>query len=361
MARVFTITAADNVVSLNKEGRGEITFTVSNVSSRPIRGRVKLVALESARPEWLTVAGEAERDFSPGATDQVTVKISVPPNTPAAKCSFRLDAENIANKDEEYEEGPSVAFKVEEQKKEANGFPMWIIPVIVGVLVVIGVVVYLLIPKDVEVPPVTGIPIVEARELLADASLVAAETEEQADGVEAGQVLRQDPEPGARIARGGEVALVVAAAPPGKVQVPNVVSLPLDRAKQAVEEKGLRVADGGLKATLDFDPGKVSDQDPDAFEPVDPGSTVTLFVAGKSVKVPDVKGWDLQPAILEMGKKKLFVVRVTGTKPEEKVVSTTPRGNEIVLEASDVTIHMPGRFDFVVPASKWKGLVQVQR
>lgn len=360
MARVFTITAADNSVSLKKDGSGEITFTVSNVTARPIRGRVKLVALESAKPEWLSIAGESERDFSPGATHQVTVKIAVPSNTPPAMCSFRVDAENIANKDEEYDEGPSVAFKVEEQKKEAKAFPLWIIPVIVGVLVIIGVVVYLIIPKSVEVPSVTGVPVTEARDRLADAGLVATESEEAAKDVEAGQVIRQDPEPGAKIARGSEVALFVAAAPPGKVQVPNVVSLPLDRAKQEVEAKGLHVADGGEKATLDFEPGKVSDQDPDAFEPVDPGSTVTLFVAGKSVRVPDVKGLKLNPAYQQMNIRKLFVVNVTGTKLEETVVSTTPAANTVVLETSNVTIHMPGNFGILIPASKWKALVMKQ-
>ena len=52
-------------------------------------------ALASTKKEWLLVAGESERDFAPGATQQFTVtfdasSLSPTAGSPAAKYPFRL-------------------------------------------------------------------------------------------------------------------------------------------------------------------------------------------------------------------------------------------------------------------------------
>jgi len=113
MARVFDVTAASDSVRLDASGSGETSFTVSNVSGRPLRGRVKLMPQDPASKTWLTVVGESERDFPAGGTQQFAVKVKVPPGTPAGKRTFRLDALSVQNPDEDYTQGPSAAISVD--------------------------------------------------------------------------------------------------------------------------------------------------------------------------------------------------------------------------------------------------------
>ena len=73
MNRIFAITTASDRVSVAGDGRGEITFTVTNSSTRPLRGQLRVRPLGSTQGEWLNIVGETERAFSPNATQQVVV------------------------------------------------------------------------------------------------------------------------------------------------------------------------------------------------------------------------------------------------------------------------------------------------
>jgi hypothetical protein len=60
MNRIFAITAASDRVPTGGDGRGEITFTVTNSSARPLRGQLRVRPLGSTKGEWLSVAGETD-------------------------------------------------------------------------------------------------------------------------------------------------------------------------------------------------------------------------------------------------------------------------------------------------------------
>src|SRR5687768_11514697 len=107
MNRVFAITAASDRVSMGGNGSGEITFTVTNSSARPLRGQLRVRPLGSTRGEWLSITGETERAFSPNATQQILVKVATPPGVPAGKYQFRLDAISVINPDDDFTEGPT--------------------------------------------------------------------------------------------------------------------------------------------------------------------------------------------------------------------------------------------------------------
>jgi len=64
--RIFAITAARETVTLDNEGRAEVSFTVSNTGPKPIAGRAKLVPLGSAKAAWLSLDGEQERNVATG-------------------------------------------------------------------------------------------------------------------------------------------------------------------------------------------------------------------------------------------------------------------------------------------------------
>jgi hypothetical protein len=143
MNRIFAITAASDRVPTGGDGRGEITFTVTNSSARNLRGQFRVRPLGSTREEWLNVAGEAERGFTPFATQQVVVKVATPLGAPAGKYQFRLDAVSAANPDD-FTEGPTVDLEVEATEAPKKAFPWWIVAAAAGAMILIGAAAWLL-------------------------------------------------------------------------------------------------------------------------------------------------------------------------------------------------------------------------
>lgn len=103
----FTITTPAAAVALDQNRAGEASFTVTNVSGRPIRARLRVVSLEGAPSSWFSVVGDAERDLAAGAAQQFTVRIDPALGAPAGAYSFRADAVGIDHPDDDYAEGPS--------------------------------------------------------------------------------------------------------------------------------------------------------------------------------------------------------------------------------------------------------------
>jgi len=146
----FTVTAAGQRVNLGISGTAQASFTVTNTSAQTLKGRLLTKPGDSASPEWFSVAGESVRDFTPNAAEQVVVQLSVPQTAPPGAYSFRLDAVSAVDPDEDYTEGPSVAFDVEAQpvpKKKFPWVPWWVLAIIGGVVlaIIIGVVIWLLV------------------------------------------------------------------------------------------------------------------------------------------------------------------------------------------------------------------------
>lgn len=146
----FTVTAAGQRVNLDGVGAAQAPFTVTNTGTQTLRGRLLVRPSEPAKPEWFSVAGESTRDFAPNASEQVVVQLNVPPGTTPGSYSFRLDAVSEVDPDEDFTEGPSVAFEVAPPPQPKKKFPWWIVAVAGGVvlLIIIGVVVFLLVRDD---------------------------------------------------------------------------------------------------------------------------------------------------------------------------------------------------------------------
>src|SRR5215468_517882 len=139
MSRIFAITTASDRVTVGGDGCGEITFTVTNSSTRPLRGQLRVRPLGSTQGEWLNVAGEAERAFSPNATQQVVVKVATPPGAPAGKYQFRLDAFSVINPDDDFTEGPTIDLEVKATEAPKKAFPWLLIAAAAGaVILVVG-------------------------------------------------------------------------------------------------------------------------------------------------------------------------------------------------------------------------------
>ena len=146
----FSVTAAGQKVNLGISGAAQASFTVTNTSTQTLKGRMLTKPSESASPDWFSVVGETVRDFAPDAAERVVVQLQVPPTAPAGSYSFRLDAVSAVDPDEDFTEGPTVAFDVEAQPPPPKKFPWvpwWVIAVAGGVLllIIIAVVVFLVV------------------------------------------------------------------------------------------------------------------------------------------------------------------------------------------------------------------------
>jgi TIR domain len=123
----FAITAAGATVRLDASGKARVSFTVANTSPLTLRGLLLVRPVQPAKPEWFSIVGESIRDFAPYAAEQIVIQLNVPPTTPPGTYSFRLDATNEAEPDEDYTEGPLVAFDVSASPPPAKKSP-WSLP-----------------------------------------------------------------------------------------------------------------------------------------------------------------------------------------------------------------------------------------
>ncbi len=123
-------------------------------------------------------------------------------------------------------------------------------------------------------PPVSQVEDIPA-ELRLDSRVVLTASED----AEPGRVLAQDPTPGARMAEGEELTIVVSAGA-GGTEVPDVVNQTIDDARNRLFFSGLNVADPPELEASDEDPGTVLRTDPEAGTKLDRGGEVTVVVSG---------------------------------------------------------------------------------
>ena len=86
----------------------------------------------------MTLLGETERAFPGSGSQQYVVQITVPPGASAGDYTFRLDVVDLANRDDDFSEGPTIKFVVPAPVPVKRPFPWWIVAVIVGILILIG-------------------------------------------------------------------------------------------------------------------------------------------------------------------------------------------------------------------------------
>ena len=278
----FTVTAAGQKVNLDASGTAQASFTVTNTSAQTLRGRLLTKPSEPAKAEWLSIDGESIRDFAPDAAEQVVVRLNVPPTSAPGSYSFRLDAVSEVDPDEDFTEGPSVAFDVAAPPApKKKKFPWWILAIVgaVVLLIIIGVVVWLLVRdngrKSLTVPAVVGQSVTAAQSTLTGAGFTAAVSnvgvaEPQQDGL----VQRQDPIAGSSQPPGTVVKIVVGR----NVVVPNIVGLRQQVAVAALTREGLKARVIKIAVPSIREVGFVQEQIPPGETRLPLGSVVTIAV-----------------------------------------------------------------------------------
>jgi eukaryotic-like serine/threonine-protein kinase len=142
-------------------------------------------------------------------------------------------------------------------------------------------------PAQVEVPPLTGLTQEQAVTALEDAHLTLGTPTTQPSQEPEGTVVSQNPLPGEKVDRNSPVDIVLSAGPE-TVTVPDLTCLTYGKASSELSSRDLQIENAGemppTPACSKF--GKVVAQDPDAFQEVDPGSKVQVWLVGETQPSP---------------------------------------------------------------------------
>jgi serine/threonine-protein kinase len=136
--------------------------------------------------------------------------------------------------------------------------------------------------------------------------------------------------------------------PPGpeKVEVPDVIGMTADDARDEIE-------DAGLEFQQELQPNdapkdEVFETDPEAGEEVDAGSVVTVFVSSgpDSIEMPDLTGRTQAEARNELVQRGFDAAKITTTTehspdiPLDSVTKTEPPPGDLVPKDSEITLYL---------------------
>jgi len=139
---------------------------------------------------------------------------------------------------------------------------------------------------NVKVPNVVGMSCSSATAALQQSHLQASCQNAPSDTAPAGQVFSQSPSAGQQTPQGGTVTLQVSTGP-AQVQVPDVTNSDYQTARKQLHDAGLKPVESKCLPSDPTTPdGTVVATDPPGGSKVNPGSTVTVYVADSTSTTP---------------------------------------------------------------------------
>lgn len=194
-----------------------------------------------------------------------------------------------------------------------------------------------------EVPQVVGLGEAQAVQRLGQNGY-SADVRRRASQSEVGRVIDQEPDAGIQLDRGERVVVFVARGP-STVQVPKVVGLPVVKAFERLQGKGLKgrtqqVSSIGSEAPK----GIVVRQSPASFEKAPRGSTVVLGVSSgpRRIAVPSLIGRteaDAGAELRRLGLRPNFV-RIPSSEPGGTVIAQVPTAGGRVRRGAIVRLNV---------------------
>ena len=206
----------------------------------------------------------------------------------------------------------------------------------------------------VAMPFLLGLTEAEARARLKENGLAIGVLDARfSENVPLGRLIEQTPEPGKAVVAGTRVNVVISLGPP-PVQVPNVIGLDLEAAKQAIENAGLKVGQILERQNIDVPKNQIFDQAPNAGQSVQRGTTVDLKISLGSATVPEVVGLsqsEAEKAITDAGLKVGEVFEIeSDTVPKGRVIFQSPPAGQKVNPGSPVDLQVSlGPAQIIVP------------
>jgi beta-lactam-binding protein with PASTA domain len=360
MAKLFQITSPGGISTLKLDSRGSasLQYTVKNVSSRTIDGRAVLTSIPQTKPPsgavekgWVKVDGQPERHFDIDKEETFTVKVAVPPKSPAGSYSFRLDMVSVAKPDEG-DEGQAVGFTVA-AATPAKPVPIlaWLIPLIVVVLIAGGVGLWLALkPSGIKVPDLTGEAIPDATSALTAVKLTLDPKIDTAQSKpeDSDKIISQNPAAGATAKAGDSVHVTVGAE---MTSVPDVTLHPLSQAEAMLTGSHLSVGQVTNQANPGVTGGTVWRQSPEKGNSVLTNSEVALWVAPQTVAVPPVTGLLVGTAVQRLQQAGLQLGTLNGDLVTQPVTAQSPAASAQVALGTKVDLTVP-RSQFCVPITR---------
>jgi serine/threonine-protein kinase len=193
-------------------------------------------------------------------------------------------------------------------------------------------------PPVAVVPNLRGIPLDEAKRLLAQEDLTPGEERREfSEEVPRGSVIDTSPAPGEERRPNSAVDLVVSRGE--EIDVPDVVGVPEGTAMQRLGEEGFEAEVAAERVFSQEEAGTVARQSPGAHATAGAGDTITLTISKgpEMIVVPDVRGRPedeaieiLEDAGFEVNVNRLFF---TGTVFNQSVYGgdRRPRGSTITI------------------------------
>jgi len=141
----WQIGESGTAVTLNGEGQGEVTFTVTNAGTAQDRSVLIVTPLDGAAESWFTV-DEPQRAVAAGASVVYPVAVSVPEGTAAGTYGMQGVAYSAdSDPGESSVTSKRVGITVAPPPPPKKGIPPWVwIVVAAVVLLVVGVIIFLL-------------------------------------------------------------------------------------------------------------------------------------------------------------------------------------------------------------------------
>lgn len=143
-----TLVLRPSTVRNGETATGSATYSVTNKTGATMHTRLRIAPAEGADAAWFKVRDGDERYIAPGATESFSVELAVPGGKGSQ--SFSAVAVNLADPDNDHEEGPVIAFDAPALKADSDGkFPWWIVAVAGGLILLVGgaVAVFMLIGR----------------------------------------------------------------------------------------------------------------------------------------------------------------------------------------------------------------------
>jgi hypothetical protein len=322
---IVTIKEVKGMVTCADDGTAEHVFNVKNATDKALKVGMQLSIAEPVGEAWLKIDGSTEHDLDVETMTQVSVKVQVPSDCAAGKYGYRLRVFDPDRPGEIYTDGDTVFFEVPEKKedvieKKENGkkpFKWWIPAAIAAAVIVVGVIVYLLLPAGVNLPDFTKEDWNQAKaEAFLKKNQLTYTLELQQDpkpGSEK-EILGQVPGPDTKVKKDEKVILKIAA-----TRVPSVKGLGITSAMQRISSAGLFFTDKDLRiqtVSQSNQHEKVLNQDPQPGKLVAKKTAVKLTVGRLVNKRFDFKNLPQMKAMPGIKMSPNFLKREVEPAPE---------------------------------------------
>jgi beta-lactam-binding protein with PASTA domain len=200
--------------------------------------------------------------------------------------------------------------------------------------------------NTVIVPELVGKDVVYALEFLTDLELnTKVKGSEYSADIPKNHVIYQDPEAGTEIKKGRDVRIVISKGPK-TIFIPNLVALSSQQARLILEENGVCVGELSKTYSEAVENGHIMAQYPPAGTMIGRGACADLLVSlgsrPRASKMPDLRGFSLDEAMLSIEKMNLIIGEIKSAdeknQPRDIIVGQNPLSGYRVLAGSPVDL-----------------------